>query len=104
MIDSFACRETEALFRGRKSKKLPPTIQQTARRKSVYLNEVTELIDLRSPPGNRLEALKGERKGQFSIRINQQWRICFEWDSGKAKNVEIVDYHLYEKAVERDAP
>lgn len=93
MIDSFACRETDSLFHGRRSRKLPPGIQQTARRKLVYLNEVNELLDLRSPPGKRLEALKGERKGQFSIRINQQWRICFSWEDGNAKNVEIVDYH-----------
>jgi proteic killer suppression protein len=72
---------------------LPPAIQQTARRKLVYLNEATELDDLKSPPGNRLEALKGARKGQFSIRINQQWRICFTWMDGSANRVEIVDYH-----------
>ena len=93
MIESFACSETESIFRGRRSRKLPPAIQQAARRKLVYLNEANELDDLRSPPGNRLEALKGARKGQFSIRVNQQWRICFTWKVGSANRVEIVDYH-----------
>lgn len=75
------------------SRKLPSTIQQTARRKLVYLNETNHLADLRSPPGNRLEALKGKRAGQMSIRINDQWRICFVWESDSAGHVEIVDYH-----------
>ena len=93
MIESFSCSETELIFHGRRSRKLPPTIQQAARRKLVYLNEAAELEELRSPPGNRLEALKGGRKGQFSIRVNQQWRICFTWSEGSANQVEIVDYH-----------
>ena len=93
MIESFGCSETELIFHGRRSRKLPGAIQQTARRKLVYLNEAQDLDDLRSPPGNRLEALKGDRLGQFSIRINRQWRICFLWDDGGAKEVEIVDYH-----------
>ena len=93
MIDLFACAETEMIFQGRRSRRLPPNIQQVARRKLVYLNEAQELEDLKSPPGNRLEALKGKRKGQFSIRINQQWRICFTWENGSVQGVEIVDYH-----------
>ena len=93
MIELFACGETEKIFRGNRTRRFPPAIQQTARRKLVYLNEALVLRELRSPPGNRLEALKGGRKGQYSIRINQQWRICFEWNGGSPRNVEIVDYH-----------
>jgi len=93
VIDSFACAETEMIFSGLRSRRLPSNIQQVARRKLVYLNEAKELSDLRSPPGNRLEALRGNRKGQYSIRINQQWRLCFIWKDGMALNVEIVDYH-----------
>ena len=93
MIESFACKETKKIFEGRRSKKLPSTVQQTARRKLIYMNQVQDLNDLRSPPANRLEALKGDRKGQYSIRINQQWRICFTWIEGSARQAEIVDYH-----------
>ncbi len=93
MIESFACLETKAVFNGLRSKILPTTIQQTARRKLVFLNEAQVLTDLRSPPGNRLEVLKGNRAGQHSIRINQQWRICFIWKDGFATDVEIIDYH-----------
>lgn len=93
MIETFACTETESVFQGVRSRKIDPTIQQTARRKLIYLNEAVELKDLRSPPGNRLEALKGELAGFFSIRINQQWRICFRWENGNAHDVKIVDYH-----------
>jgi len=93
VIESFACEETKKIFEGRRSKKLPSTIQQTARRKLIYMNQVEDLNDLRSPPANRLEALKGDRKGQYSIRINQQWRICFTWTDGAARQVEILDYH-----------
>ena len=93
MIESFACQDTRSVYGGSKSKKFPPAIQQTARRKLIYLNEAQVLDDLRSPPGNRLEALKGDRVGQYSIRINLQWRICFRWKDGFAKDVEIVDYH-----------
>jgi proteic killer suppression protein len=97
MIASFASQETRLIFEGKRSRKLPSDIQQVARRKLVYLNAAKNLTDLRSPPGNRLEALKGERKGQHSIRINDQWRICFRWEQGTgdgiAENVEIVDYH-----------
>lgn len=93
MIETFGCSETEAIFRGIRSRKIDPTIQQTARRKLIYLNEALELNDLRSPPGNRLEALKGELSGFFSIRINQQWRICFRWENGTSYDVKIIDYH-----------
>jgi proteic killer suppression protein len=93
LIESFACAESEAVFRGRVSRKLPPSIQQTARRKLVYLSQANRLDDLRSPPGNRLEALRGKRAGQMSIRINDQWRICFAWNNDSARDVEIVDYH-----------
>ena len=93
MIESFADRETEKIFRGIVSRKLPLTIQKTARRKLVYLDDADGLQDLMAPPGNRLEALHGDRAGQYSIRFNDQYRICFEWAKDKAKDVEIVDYH-----------
>jgi len=93
MIESFASEETEKIFRGQVSKKLPKDVQRTARRKLIYLDDAEDLQDLLAPPGNRLEKLKGDRAGQYSIRINDQWRICFDWVSNKAKNVEIVDYH-----------
>jgi len=73
--------------------KLPKDIQRTARRKLLYLNDAVDLQDLLAPPGNRLEKLKGNRAGQYNIRINDQWRICFKWSDNKAHNVEIVDYH-----------
>ncbi|MBL8090933.1 MAG: type II toxin-antitoxin system RelE/ParE family toxin [Anaerolineales bacterium] len=93
MIESFASEETEKIFRGQSSKKFPKDIQRTARRKLIYLDDAEDLQDLLAPPGNRLEKLKGNRAGQHSIRINDQWRICFKWSSNKAKDVEIVDYH-----------
>jgi proteic killer suppression protein len=93
MIESFADEETEKIFNGRISRRLPPDIQRTARRKLLYLDDADDLQDLRSPPGNRLELLRGNRVGQYSIRINEQWRICFYWQSGKAQNVTIEDYH-----------
>lgn len=93
MIESFASRETELVFRGRVSRKLPYDIQRTARRKLLYLHDAEDLRDLLAPPGNKLEKLKGDREGQYSIRINDQWRICFRWQSGRALDVEIVDYH-----------
>ena len=93
MTESFATKETEKIFQGEVSTKLPLEIQRTARRKLLYLEEAEDLQDIRSVPGNRLEKLKGNRAGQYSIRINDQWRICFKWISDKAKNVEIVDYH-----------
>ena len=93
MIESFASNETEKIFRGKTSTKLPKDIQRTARRKLIYLDDAEDLQDLLAPPGNRLEKLKGNRAGQHSIRINDQWRICFKWSDNKAQNVEIVDYH-----------
>ena len=93
MIESLADSETEKIFKGRVSLKLPLAIQRTARRKLLYLDEAEDLRDLLAPPGNRLEELRGNRMGQFSIRLNDQWRICFKWVAGKAKEVEIVDYH-----------
>ena len=93
MIESFADPEAEKIFKGIVSRKLPLAIQKTARRKLVYLDDADDLRDLFAPPGNRLEALHGDRAGQYSIRINDQYRICFTWAKGKAKDVEIVDYH-----------
>jgi proteic killer suppression protein len=93
VIISFACAETERIFRGERSRRLPPEIQNTARRKLEFLHRAPLLRDLQSPPGNRLEALKGRRAGQHSIRINDQWRICFVWRDGNAERVEITDYH-----------
>jgi proteic killer suppression protein len=93
VIESFASDETEKIFRGKTSTKLPKDIQRTARRKLLYLDDAVDLQDLLAPPGNRLEKLKGDRAGQHSIRINDQWRICFKWSDNKAQNVEIVDYH-----------
>jgi len=92
MIESFACAETEQFFQGWRSRRLPTEIQRTARRKLLQLQAATQLQEMTVPPGNRLEALKGGRAGQHSIRINDQWRICFRWESG-AHEVEIVDYH-----------
>lgn len=93
MIQSFRDRETERIWSGRRSRRLPQDIQATALRKLRMLSNAQALEDLRVPPGNRLEALRGDRVGQHSIRINQQWRICFVWENGGASNVEIVDYH-----------
>jgi toxin HigB-1 len=93
MIESFASDETKKIFLGQLSNKLPKDIQRTARRKLIYLDDAEDLQDLLAPPGNRLEKLKGNRAGQYSIRINDQWRICFQWVDNKARNVEIVDYH-----------
>ena len=93
MIESFKCKETEKLFRRSFSRKLAQSIQKTALRKLWMLDAAVNLNELRVPPNNQLEALKGNRRGQYSIRINEQWRICFVWHAGHAKNVEIVDYH-----------
>ena len=93
MILSFACVETERVFRAELSRRFPPDIQRRARRKLLVLHAATELRQLVVPPGNRLEALKGGRQGQYSIRVNDQWRICFHWREGNAYKVEIVDYH-----------
>ncbi len=93
MIVSFRSSETERIWRGQFSRTLPHDIQQTALRKLRMLNNAKMLGDLAVPPNNRLEALKGRRAGQHSIRINQQWRICFVWTQGGPDHVEIVDYH-----------
>jgi proteic killer suppression protein len=93
MIQSFADPETELIWSGRRSRKLPADIQAVALRKLRMLNQARVLQDMRVPTGNRLEALKGSRKGQHSIRINDQWRICFIWQDGGPSDVEIVDYH-----------
>ena len=92
MIKSFACTETEALSKGERVRRFV-SIAAVAQRKLRQLQIAGRLDDLRVPPGNRLEALKGDRFGQHSIRINDQWRICFAWVENKAKNVELVDYH-----------
>jgi proteic killer suppression protein len=93
MIRSFGSPETERVFSLQRSRKLPSDIQQVALRKLRMLNNARTLQDLRSPPANRLEKLSGDRSGQYSIRINDQWRVCFEWRDGDAYEVEIVDYH-----------
>ena len=93
MIRSFKCKETEKIFHRRFSSKLPQDMQRVALRKLRILNRSINLNDLQVPPGNRLEALKGERRGQHSIRINDQYRICFVWKDNDAYVVEIVDYH-----------
>jgi len=93
MILGFADRETESIWAGRRSARLPSDIQAVALRKLRLLNQARVVQDLRVPPGNRLEVLKGRRAGQMSIRINDQWRICFVWTDGGPADVEIVDYH-----------
>lgn len=92
MIRSFRDTQTEALFSDEDIPRFR-AIERVARRKLLYLHQAKRLEDLRVPPGNRLESLKGDRKGQYSIRINDQWRICFRWKDGDAHDVEIVDYH-----------
>ncbi len=93
MIKSFASKETEKLFNRQISRRLPQDIQQVARRKLAILDAAETLQDLRVPPSNRLEKLSGGRQGQYSLRINDQWRICFQWEDGNAHHVEITDYH-----------
>ena len=92
MIRSFRDKATEALFRDQDAPRFR-NIERPARRKLLYLNQARNLHDLKVPPGNMLEALKGNRKGQHSIRVNDQWRVCFTWLEGDAYDVEIVDYH-----------
>jgi proteic killer suppression protein len=91
-IKSFLCADTEALYEGKKPKRFR-NIESVAQRKLQMLDDAVELRDLASPPGNQLEALKHDRKGQHSIRINDQWRVCFIWTASGPENVEIVDYH-----------
>lgn len=93
MIRNFKCEQTELIWQGAASRQLPQAMQRIARRKLRMLHNSRVLNDLRVPPENRLEKLKGARAGQYSIRINDQWRLCFVWDNGDALNVEIVDYH-----------
>ena len=96
MIKSFADAETERLFRRRQSRKIPPDVQRRALRKLVMLHTAADLGDLRPPvatPATRLEALKGDRAGQHSVRVNDQWRVCFVWRDGDAYDVEIVETH-----------
>ena len=93
MIKSFADKRTAAIFAGYVIRDLPQQIQRRSRAKLLAIDAAKRLDDLRAPPGNRLEALHGNRAGQHSIRINEQWRICFAWDDGEAWDVEIVDYH-----------
>jgi len=93
VIRTFKDAETEKIYQRKRSRKLPPDIQQTALRKLRMINNSININDLRVPPANRLEKLSGDRSGQHSIRINDQWRICFEWRGSDALNVEITDYH-----------
>lgn len=96
MIESFGNTTAEDLFYDRKSKAtraLPSELRRTARRKLLYLHDATDLRDLKVPPGNRLEALKGTLKGFYSIRINDQWRLVFRWSGGQSHDVQIIDYH-----------
>jgi len=93
VIVSFKCKETEKIWNQERSRRFPVAIQRIALRKLFMLHRAKELQDLRIPPANRLEKLKGDRIGQYSIRINDQWRICFIWSNANASDVEIVDYH-----------
>lgn len=93
MIKSFADKATAAVFDGRFVRKLPHEIQAKARRQLKFIEAMSKIEELRLPPGNHLELLSGNRAGQWSIRINDQWRICFNWEDGHAADVEIVDYH-----------
>jgi proteic killer suppression protein len=93
VIKSFADKLTAAVFAGHEVRRLAKPLQKAARRKLMMLDAVSSLDTLRATPGNRLEPLKGDRKGQHSIRINDQWRVCFRWEAGHAWGVEIVDYH-----------
>jgi proteic killer suppression protein len=92
VIETFRCKDTEALFAGRRISRFA-AIERPAMRKLAMLNRAGRIEDLRVPPGNRLEALRGDRAGQWSVRINDQWRLCFRFEGGNAYDVEIVDYH-----------
>lgn len=93
MIRTFATKETAAVFANERVRRLPPNILQVARRKLVQLHNIASIEELRVPPGNRVEKLSGDRDGLWSIRVNDQWRICFRFEAGDAYDVEIVDYH-----------
>ena len=93
VIRSFRNRQTSSVFERERSRRLPPNVQRRAHRKLLLLDAAEALGDLRVPPGNRLERLVGDRAGQYSIRVNDQWRICFRWERGDAYDVEIADYH-----------
>ncbi len=93
MIRSFRDKQTENIFRRKRVKGFPQDVQRASLRKLLILDAAESLDDLRVPPGNRLEQLKGNRKGQCSLRVNEQWRVCFAWSDGDAYDVEITDYH-----------
>jgi proteic killer suppression protein len=93
MIRSFADKQTAAVFEGHRVRAFPVHVQEIARRKLKAIDAAKEIDDLRAPPGNRLEKLSGDRSGQWSIRINDQWRLCFRWANGDARDAAIVDYH-----------
>ena len=93
MIRTFASKETEKIFQRLSAQKFPANMRRGAKRKLLLLDAAERLEDLRVPPGNRLEKMAGDREGQYSIRVNEQWRICFRWNEGDAHEVEIVDYH-----------
>lgn len=93
MIRSFGDRDTEQLFERKRTRRFGSDVERIARRKLLMIDAAEKLSDLRVPPGNRLERLRGDRRGQHSIRVNVQWRVCFRWRSGDAFDVEIVDYH-----------
>ena len=93
MIRSFGCKEPEKLWQGQVSRKFPQEVQGRALRKLRQIDAALTVDDLKNPPGNRLEVLKGDRKGRWSIRVNDQWRLCFRWSDGDAFDVEFVDYH-----------
>lgn len=93
MIKSFGCKETEKIWEGNHAKKFPAKIQNIARRKLRMINNSTDIKDLKIPPANRLEKLKGDLKGLYSIRINEKYRIIFDWNSGNAYGTQIIDYH-----------
>lgn len=93
MIRSFRDQESEKVFLRERSRRLPPDVQRVAQRKLALLDAADSLQDLRVPPGNRLESLSGSREGQYSIRVNDQWRLCFRWSGTDAHDVEITDYH-----------
>ncbi len=93
MIRSFRDKETALIWRGQRSRKFPADLQERGLRKLRQIDASLTLEDLRNPPGNQLEALRADRAGQWSIRVNDQWRVCFRWSDGEAHDVEIVDYH-----------